>query len=120
MIPGKKTQITLALPKPESISRTVVAGRSVVLAVSLMMLSACTAQVGGIGEEPSHFLQELPEGVMAIAAPYQNLRAVILQPEDGCYWYEHVGPVETTMLPLRTAEGRPICTATENRPATTG
>ncbi len=29
-------------------------------------------------------------------------------------------PVETTMLPLRTAEGRPICTATENRPATTG
>ncbi len=82
-----------------------------------MMLSACAAPVGGISDEPSRFLQELPESVMAIAAPYQNLRAVVLQPEDGCYWYEHVGPVETTMLPLRTAEGRPICTATENRPA---
>jgi hypothetical protein len=120
MIPGKKTQITLGLSKHGSISRTVVAGRSVVLAVSLMMLSACTAPVGRVGDEPSRFLQELPEGVMAIAAPYQNLRAVVLRPEDGCYWYEHVGPVETTMLPLRTAEGRPICTATEDRPATTG
>ena len=100
MIPGKKTQITLGLSKHGSISRTVVAGRSVVLAVSLMMLSACTAPVGRVGDEPSRFLQELPE--------------------DGCYWYEHVGPVETTMLPLRTAEGRPICTATEDRPATTG
>jgi hypothetical protein len=31
-------------------------------------------------------------------------------PEDGCYWYRYVGPVETTYLPLRTIEGRPICT----------
>ena len=120
MIAGKSKEFSSRTPKAGRFPRTVGAGRSAVLAIALMMLSACVAPVGGIGDEPSRFLQELPESVMAVAAPYQNLRAVVLQPEDGCYWYEHVGPVETTMLPLRTAEGRPICTATENRPATTG
>lgn len=56
------------------------------------------------------FLAEVPEGVLAIAAPWQNLDRVVLLPEDGCYWYQHQGPVETTLLPLRTREGRPICT----------
>ncbi|MGS4943941.1 hypothetical protein ACVDG3_00550 [Meridianimarinicoccus sp. RP-17] len=46
----------------------------------------------------------------AVAAPYQDLQSVRLLPEDGCYWYRHVGPVETTLLPLRTATGQPICT----------
>ena len=44
-----------------------------------------------------------------MAAPYQNLQLVRLRPEDGCYWYQHAGQVETTLLPLRTSEGRPIC-----------
>jgi hypothetical protein len=112
--------MTSELPKTRSFVRADGARRSAVLAVSLLMLSACEVPVGVTSGEPSRFLQELPEAVMAIAAPYQNLRAVVLLPEDGCYWYEHVGPVETTMLPLRTLEGRPICTATEDRPVTTG
>jgi len=33
-----------------------------------------------------------------------------LLPEDGCYWYQHSGPVETTMVPLRAVGGNPICT----------
>lgn len=52
-----------------------------------------------------------PEQVVAMAAPWQNVASARLMPEDGCYWYEHQGPVETTMLPLRTPDGRPICAA---------
>ena len=51
----------------------------------------------------------LPEEVAALAAPYQDLRTAVLLPEDNCYWYSHAGPVETTLLPLRTRQGRPIC-----------
>lgn len=52
----------------------------------------------------------LPESVVAMAAPNQDLSSAVILPEDGCYWYQHQGPVETTLLPLRTKEGRPICT----------
>ncbi|MFD2855951.1 hypothetical protein ACFSZS_15885 [Seohaeicola zhoushanensis] len=45
-----------------------------------------------------------------MAAPGQDLQDVRVFPEDGCYWYRYVGPVETTYLPLRTRDGRPICT----------
>lgn len=56
----------------------------------------------------------LPESVVAMAAPNQDLRSVVLKPEDGCYWYRHVGVVETTMLPLRNKAGRPICTRADS------
>ena len=69
---------------------------------------------------PFQILKELPEGVALIAAPYQNLQEVILKPEDGCYWYRHVGPVETTMLPLRSVRGRPICTDAAAKTASVG
>lgn len=73
--------------------------------------AACNASATGSGTDgTAGFLTEVPEGVLAIAAPWQNLDAVVLRPEDGCYWYQHRGPVETTLLPLRTREGRPICT----------
>ncbi|WP_245706617.1 hypothetical protein [Ruegeria marina] len=52
----------------------------------------------------------ISDEVASIAAPNQDLTAVRLLPEDNCYWYRYVGPVETTYLPLRTTEGRPICT----------
>jgi hypothetical protein len=48
-----------------------------------------------------------------MAAPDQDVATARLVPEDGCYWYEHSGPVETTLLPLRTANGNPICVARE-------
>ena len=50
----------------------------------------------------------LPDEVIALAAPGQDLGSAVMQ-EDNCFWYRHVGPVETTMLPLRAANGRPIC-----------
>lgn len=81
--------------------------------LSLLLMPAIVAgcvSTGSSGTEPAP-LPPLPESVIAVAAPWQNLATARLMPEDGCYWYTHEGQVETTMLPLRTPEGRPICTA---------
>lgn len=77
---------------------------------AVLLLGACAAAVSENAEADPGFIETLPESVAAIAAPGQDLTAVRLLPEDGCYVYRHVGPVETTFLPLRTVEGRPICT----------
>ena len=53
----------------------------------------------------------VPDQVIAMAAPGQDLSSARLVPEDGCYWYSHRGPVETTLIPLRAVGGGPICTA---------
>ena len=54
---------------------------------------------------------ELPDPLVGLAAPYQNLNKVRLDPNDNCFWYLHNGPVEVTWLPLRTSQGNPICQA---------
>lgn len=74
------------------------------------LLAACENIEGGNSDRSDQLIVGLPEGVVAIAATYQDLNAVRIDPSDGCYVYRHVGPVETTFLPLRTVEGRPICT----------
>ncbi|MAM41018.1 MULTISPECIES: hypothetical protein [unclassified Paracoccus (in: a-proteobacteria)] len=51
----------------------------------------------------------LPADLVALVAPGQDVASARLLPEDNCYWYEHHGQVETTLLPLTTTEGRPIC-----------
>ena len=53
--------------------------------------------------------ESLPPELIALAAPGQDVASARLLSEDNCYWYEHRGQVETTLLPLTTAEGRPIC-----------
>ncbi|HHL22262.1 MAG TPA: hypothetical protein ENJ52_12155 [Aliiroseovarius sp.] len=73
-----------------------------------LLLAACAAPAPT--ETPEGYILELPEAVIAIAAPYQDLNAVRVDPASGCYVYRHVGPVEITFLPLRTKDGRPICT----------
>jgi hypothetical protein len=81
-----------------------------------MMLSACTDVYSS--DPTTGFLNVVPEEVLAIAAPNQDLVAVRINPADGCYVYRHVGPVETTFLPLRTVEDAPICSrAPEVAPA---
>lgn len=74
---------------------------------AMLSVGACTA-TGGSGAMRVG-ANALPEGVVARAAPWQDLTSAALLPADNCYWYLHQGPVETTMLPLRTVEGRPIC-----------
>lgn len=87
---------------------------------ALLALGACTAPVTTAPDQATGFVAELPEQVLALAAPYQDLRAVRLMPADGCYWYRHVGPVEDTMLPLRTVDGRPICTGSASAASAAG
>ena len=70
---------------------------------ALLFLASCGPTTGS-----GNFVT-LPEAVVAMAAPDQDLNTVSLR-EDGCYWYQYRGPVETTELPLRSREGRPICT----------
>jgi hypothetical protein len=84
--------------------------KATTLSGAMLALVACAAPVGEITDREPGILESLPEQVAALAAPYQDIQAVRIRPEDGCYWYRHVGPVETTMLPLRTVDGRPICT----------
>ena len=77
--------------------------------ILLMGLSACepVPTAGGGGGAG---VVTVPESVSSIAAPYQDLTTARIRPEDGCFWYTHKGPVETTELPLRTTAGNPICT----------
>tara|TARA_R110000796_G_scaffold39114_4_gene97843 strand:- start:1565 stop:1864 length:300 start_codon:yes stop_codon:yes gene_type:complete len=77
---------------------------------TVTLLGACAQPVAPPPVVENGFMTELPASVLAIAAPYQDLNAVKLQPSDGCFVYRHVGPVETTFLPLRSKSGNPICT----------
>ncbi|HQV16321.1 MAG TPA: hypothetical protein PK620_15520 [Denitromonas sp.] len=95
-------------------------GRPRFFLIAVLAVAACTAPTKQAAEGSPGFIEELPEQVALLAAPYQNLQEVTLKPEDGCYWYRHVGPVETTMLPLRTVEGRPICRAVKGKAAAAG
>ena len=75
-----------------------------------VLLTACGGLQGANSVSADGFIKELPEDVASIAAPNQDLTAVRIDPVDGCYVYRHIGPVETTFLPLRSVNGRPICT----------
>lgn len=84
-------------------------GRAVLLLGALVTLGACAVPVGRAGQERQGVSEEIMAQLVTMAAPYQDLQSVELRPEDGCYWYRHAGPVETTMLPLRTSDGSIIC-----------
>jgi len=81
--------------------------RSALLLTTVLALGACSVNFSnsrGASSRPP-----LPENIVELAAPNQDLATAFLRPEDNCYWYMHAGPVETTPLPLRTAGGNPIC-----------
>ena len=80
------------------------------LGCTTLLLTSCGEIQSGNGDPSGRFIMALPQGVLAVAAPYQDLKAVQIDQSNGCYVYRHVGPVESTYLPLRTVEGRPICT----------
>jgi hypothetical protein len=84
--------------------------RILLLCISPLAFSACANVAPEETASENGFIGELPEDVLAIAAPFQDLNAVMIDPTDGCFVYRHAGPVETTFLPLRTVSGRPICT----------
>ncbi|PZX12476.1 hypothetical protein LX81_03580 [Palleronia aestuarii] len=90
-------------------SRARATGKMIVLFAGLLALGACAGPFGDASKPEGALSEDVLEQLSAVAAPYQDLNSARLRPEDGCYWYRHVGPVETTLLPLRTIEGRPIC-----------
>jgi len=83
---------------------------ALLIGCATVLLASCDTYESGNRDSSGQFIKELPEAVVAIAAPYQDLESVRIDPSDGCYTYRHAGPVETTFLPLRSTEGRPICT----------
>lgn len=80
---------------------------------AMLVLAGCSTLSMDDGDAPNR-VGSVSEAVAALAAPGQDLTTARLLPEDGCYWYEHSGPVETTLVPLRSAGGNPICTARES------
>ncbi|WP_204115462.1 hypothetical protein [Shimia biformata] len=84
--------------------------RAIAVLPVALALAACD-DAGPLNSNPrSDINPNLPESVLAVVAPNQNLSTAVVMPEDGCYWYQHVGPVETVYIPLRTVDDRPICT----------
>ena len=73
---------------------------------AIFALSACSMAPPPVDGTPP-----IPPEVAAIAAPGQDLATARLRADDNCYWYSYAGPVETTLLPLKTVDGRPICAA---------
>jgi hypothetical protein len=51
----------------------------------------------------------LPESVLSVVGPKQDLANTKIDPETGCVFYLHNGQVETTWLPLRSKTGGTIC-----------
>ena len=92
--------------------------RVLVLGFAALLMGACSEVQNTSNRPADGFMNELPEGVLAIAAANQDLTAVRIDPADGCYVYRYVGPVETTFLPLRAANGRPICSRSADAPVT--
>ncbi len=78
-------------------------------AVFLFVAACATVPAEKPPADPG-LVEELPEEILAIVGPNQDLSVVRIMPEDGCYWYQWTGPVETTFLPLHTKDGRRICT----------
>ncbi len=77
--------------------------------ILMMGLAACEPMPDANGNGRPDGVS-VPDEVSSIAASFQDLSTARVRPEDGCYWYTHRGPVETTELPLRTVNGNPICT----------
>jgi len=83
--------------------------RTCAIVAATLVLGACSTPFNNPDETSQ--TRQIPEVVAAMAARDQDLQSARLVPEDSCYWYLHAGPVETTLVPLRSSRGNPICAA---------
>ncbi|WP_257884483.1 hypothetical protein [Sulfitobacter sp. CW3] len=83
--------------------------RTGAIVAATLVLGACSTPFNNPAETSQ--TRQIPEVVAAMAARDQDLQSARLVPEDSCYWYLHAGPVETTLVPLRSSRGNPICAA---------
>ncbi len=77
--------------------------------LAVVLITAGCGNMAARTETTEAGSESLPPDLFALAAPGQDVASARLLSEDNCYWYEHRGQVETTLLPLTTPEGRPIC-----------
>jgi hypothetical protein len=82
--------------------------RSFMVLAAVLITAGCGNMTARTAAPETNF-QSLPPTLIALVAPGQDVATARLLPDDNCYWYEHRGQVETTLLPLTTVEGRPIC-----------
>lgn len=82
--------------------------RSYIAIVTILVNAGCGAMTVKT-EKPESNSQGLPPELISLVAPMQDVSTARLLRSDNCFWYEHRGQVETTLLPLTTAGGRPIC-----------
>lgn len=66
------------------------------------VLTACSAPV-------SESKPLLPDSVLSVVGPNQDLENTKIDDETGCVYYLHNGQVETTWIPLRSETGGSIC-----------
>jgi len=76
---------------------------------SVYALLAGTLVLAACNTTPPGETVTLPPEVLALVAPGQDTSSARIE-SDGCYWYLHRGPVETTYIPLETRDDRMICT----------
>ena len=93
--------------------RSVQSKPNVMIGTTLLFTAGCAIPPSS-GSDAANVIGDIPDSVVAMAAPDQDISTARLVPDDGCYWYEHSGPVETTLIPLRTPNGSRICTARES------
>lgn len=91
---------------------------TMILPAGLLLLGACAAQVVEPTAPTLSPAQQMLESAISLAAPNQDPQTARLRADDNCYWYSHVGPVETTELPLLTSSGSHICGPAEVAPIT--
>lgn len=82
--------------------------RNTPIIAAVLVIAGCAVPV--VGNDDRYEIGNVPDHVVSMVAPGQDLSSARLLPEDGCYWYTHSGRVETTLVPLRAVGGRPICT----------
>jgi len=92
-----------------SLMRVLMLKQKIMVAVALSLTAGCAIQPTGPGDSADR-RGNVPEAVIVMAAPDSDVATARLVPADGCYWYEPSGPVETTLVPLRTVTGNRICT----------
>lgn len=78
--------------------------------VAAFGLSGCVTPSGVANMDPNLKKRvTLPPDVAETVAPGQDTSDIRVDARDGCLMYRHVGPVETTYIPLRNKKGRAIC-----------
>lgn len=86
--------------------------KAIFFAVGFGALAACEPVTLDSAPQVPTLQEQVLTQLAEVAGPNQNIQTARLSPEDNCYWFQYVGPVETTELPLLNKQGGRICGST--------